>query len=600
MRHLKHFQHAAAACALAITAHSPALAFCGFYAGKADANLFNEASQVVMVRDGRRTVISMLNDYKGPLSEFALVVPTPATLQKGQVRVTEKLIFERLDAYSSPRLAEYHDNDPCQVNFNWGQDAYARGRLFDGLAAPTAMASRLEKESRRDKALGVTIEAQYTLEEYDIVSLSATQSDGLETWLAENGYKIPKGASAALRPYINQGMKFFVAKVNIKEQLKTGYTTLRPLQFAFESDKFMLPMRLGMLNAPPDKPQDLIIYLLTKDGRVESSNYRTVKLPANVNLPHFIKPKFQDFYKALFDHEAIKEEHRVVFTEYFWDMGWCDPCAANPLSLAELRGAGVFWTGGDVDENFKAMNSQAGNAPAGSAIRRPMPAMTGGAQPVVLTRLHVRYTANTFSEDLMFTQTKDRQNWQTRYVVQNPFEGSVAQCSAKIGQMDCEAMCRPRVAQLLNAPPALYDGANEAIRPLYHARDPSILQRDCVSSCVASKQAGVTAASRYYQTDLPRRLNAEKQTLARLTGWRMNDIDALSGASRFSGDAPPAVPDRTDTTDKPWWEQLFKTGNVTRKVTGNVTGKLTEWLTDSMTGSLAGKAADQVSLKPAS
>ncbi|MDB5868023.1 MAG: hypothetical protein JWP96_355, partial [Polaromonas sp.] len=52
-------------------------------AGKADANLFNEASQVVMVRDGKRTVISMLNDYKGPLNEFALVVPTPTTLQKG-------------------------------------------------------------------------------------------------------------------------------------------------------------------------------------------------------------------------------------------------------------------------------------------------------------------------------------------------------------------------------------------------------------------------------------------------------------------------------------------------------------------------------------
>jgi hypothetical protein len=99
----------------------PAHAFCGFYAGKADANLFNEASQVVMVRDGKRTVLSMLNDYKGPLSEFALVVPTPTTLQKGQVRVAEKLTFERLDAYSSPRLAEYHDNDPCQVNLNWGE-----------------------------------------------------------------------------------------------------------------------------------------------------------------------------------------------------------------------------------------------------------------------------------------------------------------------------------------------------------------------------------------------------------------------------------------------------------------------------------------------
>ena len=118
----------AAFCGLALAAclPLPAQAFCGFYAGKADANLFNEASQVVVVRDGKRTVLSMLNDYKGPLSEFALVVPTPTTLQKGQVRVADKVTFERLDAYSSPRLAEYHDTDPCQVRFDWGQIAVPR------------------------------------------------------------------------------------------------------------------------------------------------------------------------------------------------------------------------------------------------------------------------------------------------------------------------------------------------------------------------------------------------------------------------------------------------------------------------------------------
>ena len=74
-----------------------ASAFCGFYAGKADASLFNEASQVVLVRDGNRTVISMLNDYSGPLSEFALIVPTPTVLTQGQVQVAEKTTFERLE-----------------------------------------------------------------------------------------------------------------------------------------------------------------------------------------------------------------------------------------------------------------------------------------------------------------------------------------------------------------------------------------------------------------------------------------------------------------------------------------------------------------------
>ena len=42
-----------------------ALAFCGFYVAKADAKLFNKASQVVLVRDGDRTVLTMANDFQG-------------------------------------------------------------------------------------------------------------------------------------------------------------------------------------------------------------------------------------------------------------------------------------------------------------------------------------------------------------------------------------------------------------------------------------------------------------------------------------------------------------------------------------------------------
>jgi hypothetical protein len=49
----------------------------------------------------------------------------------------------------------------------------------------------------------------------------------------------------------------------------------------------MLPIRLGMINARG--PQDLVLWVLTKNGRVESTNYRTVKLPANINVPPYIK-----------------------------------------------------------------------------------------------------------------------------------------------------------------------------------------------------------------------------------------------------------------------------------------------------------------------
>ena len=378
-------------------------AFCGFYVGKADAQLFNEASQVIVVRDGDKTVVSMLNDYRGDLKEFALVVPVPAVLQKGQINVGDKATFDRIDAYSAPRLAEYYDSNPCDRRvLEMRRDAVAMSAPVPASAAPQSA-----------KALGVTVEASYTIGEYDIVILSATQSDGLETWLRQSGYRIPAQSARALAPYIRQNMKFFVAKVNLAEQARSGFRLLRPLQFAYESEKFMLPIRLGMANA--NGPQDLIAYLLTKNGRVEASNYRTVKLPANMELPVFLKQgdEFRNFYKAMFAEQAKKEGHRVVFTEYFWDMGWCDPCAADPLSPEELRKAGVFWVGKGADGQPAPLPGRPGLMP------RSLPP-GGGAQPVMLTRLHVRYTPETFPEDLMFQETGDRQNFQTRYVLRHP------------------------------------------------------------------------------------------------------------------------------------------------------------------------------------
>jgi len=534
-----------------------AQAFCGFYAGKADASLFNEASQVIVVRDGNRTVLSMLNDYKGELSNFALVVPTPVTLQQGQVRIAEKLSFERLDAYSSPRLAEYHDSNPCRINFTWGQEPmrYRGGVPMPSQPYPMPQAAPAAASSAR---LGVTVELQYTLGEYDIVSLSATQSDGLETWLRQNGYRIPKGASSALKPYINQGMKFFVARVNLAEQSKTGYTNLRPLQFAYESEKFMLPMRLGMVNAPPGKAQDLIVYLLSKEGRVESSNYRTVKLPANVNLPFFVKPRFQDFYKAMFDNEARKESHKVVFTEYFWDMAWCDPCAANPLSAQELRNAGVFWVGGDENAAFRAMAAPATGSNARAPAVTPIPP-GGGSQPVVLTRLHVRYTPETFPEDLMFTQTRDRQNWQTRYVIQNPYAGSVAQCGAEVARFECASQCSSRVNHLWTNAPKMSMHGRETLddrMPAYSGLDESDLQAACLKACEASKQGALNAAAQYYERQLPERIAQEKRRLAQLTGWGLAEIDRMPGAERYSAGQPPAT---AAAPERGGWRALFGT-----------------------------------------
>src|SRR5882724_12058496 len=90
------------------------LAFCGFYVAKADTKLFNQASQVVLVRHENKTVITMASDFKGDPKEFAVVVPVPTLLEKGQIHVGERATIEHLDAYTAPRLVEYFDENPCQ------------------------------------------------------------------------------------------------------------------------------------------------------------------------------------------------------------------------------------------------------------------------------------------------------------------------------------------------------------------------------------------------------------------------------------------------------------------------------------------------------
>jgi len=363
------------------------LGFCGFYVSKADAKLFNKASQVVLVRDGDRTVMTMANDFEGEPKEFAVVIPVPTFLKREQIHVGEKTLVDHVDAYSAPRLVEYFDQDPCMPT------EYDMARRAS--AAPS-VAMSMDSRVSRAKALGVTIEAQYTVGEYDILILSAQQSSGLEAWLRENGYKIPSGASEVIASYLKQNMRFFVAKVNLSEHAKLGFTYLRPLQVAYESPKFMLPIRLGMVNAKGS--QDLFVFAITRNGRVETTNYRAVKLPAEMELPLYLKQpnEFGAFYKAMFTHQVESENGHAVFTEYAWDMRWCDPCAADPLSNDELRNLGVFWGDG-----------------------------RGRAQPdVFLTRLHVRYDSAHFPEDLVFQETADRANFQGRYVLRHAWTGA--------------------------------------------------------------------------------------------------------------------------------------------------------------------------------
>ncbi|MEM7179840.1 MAG: DUF2330 domain-containing protein [Spirochaetota bacterium] len=363
---------------------------------RTDKGLYNESSRVIIVRDERHTVMGISSDYQGNYQNFAMIVPVPQVLQREQINIGDKKIFDKLGEFTSPRYIESFDANPCQRG-NFLRNGAQKANESADRSTPTASIQDIPKTS-----LGIKVEASYSIGEYKIQILSAKDSQGLEVWLRQNQYSLPKGASKALEPYIKQKMKFFLAKVNLKKSLQSGRNFLRPLQFAFDSEKFMLPIRLGTVNAKHE--QELLAYIFSKNGRVEASNYRTMPLPSGQQLPYAIKNDFANFYKKMFQYQATQKKNRAVFTEYFGKANECtgSHCTGKNLSKQDLRSLGVYWM----------------NAP------------DFGIQPeAYVTRLHIRYTKESFPEDLMLQETSDTQTVVTSYKITKPWSGKNT-CSA--------------------------------------------------------------------------------------------------------------------------------------------------------------------------
>ncbi|MCE9579589.1 MAG: DUF2330 domain-containing protein [Deltaproteobacteria bacterium] len=401
--------------ALVALAAPAAHAFCGFYVGGAGAEMFNNATQVVLMRHGTTTVLSMQNNYQGPPEGFALVVPVPVVIKKDQVKTLPRELFAKVDTLGAPRLVEYWEQDPCYVEPPY---EYERGEVM-------AVSDSAGEDSGGDddrERYHVTIEAKFSVAEYDIVVLSATDSTGLDGWLRANKYQIPKGAEPLLRPYIEAGTKFFVAKVDPKKvKFEGGMATLSPLRFHYDSPEFTLPIRLGLANA--NGKQDLIVNILAPNTRYEVANYPNTTIPTNITVKDEVRTRFGEFYAALFDH-VLAQAPGAVVTEYSWDSGSCDPCPGPTLDGNDLAtlGADVL-TGAYQDTGYANFT---------------------------LTRLHARY-GKEVSQDLVFKAVEgieggrgipDAQgkismdvtktgynNFQGRYLILHPWTGAIA-CEA--------------------------------------------------------------------------------------------------------------------------------------------------------------------------
>ncbi len=454
-----------AVAALLLPVHAEA--FCGAYVSGGQADLFNNATHVAMMRHKQTTVLSMQNNYEGPPEDFAMIVPTPVVLDESNVKTLEEDVFSSVDKLTAPRLVEYWEQDPCQ--FADEDDQFDRG----GAGAPEGADAGAGFGDAGEGGY-VEVEEQFTEGEYEIVVLSSNDSAALEQWLSDNDYNIPDGAAPYLDPYIQQGSKFFVARVDTGkvEFDDAGEAVLSPLRFNYESDEFKLPVRLGLINSAGK--QDLIVNVLAKGQRYDVSNYPTAKIPTNIEVVAGVKNYFPTFYRSLFqqtlDQHAEQDQNPVV-TEYAWNAKSCDPC---PFGNG-LQDESILTLGGDIlADKYDDVGQE-------RSTFHPSPGDAGGDEETVttfgydwvVTRLHTRYGADEIGQDLVFEEASPivggrggatnlnheaeestRNNFQGRYIIKHGWDGPVT----------CEDPQRGRWGGRTGAQPGLQTSPGETNR----------------------------------------------------------------------------------------------------------------------------------------
>ena len=383
----------AAAVLAGLGASATASAFPGLYVAKHGGAMGSRAASVVLLRDGTRTVVTLQADYRGPADAFALVIPVPGELVAEDVRIVDRRLMDRLDAATAPTLIEQWERDPC---------------MAPDLGLPANPVPALHEAP-----------ATFQDGEYSFMAPGAGESAAIVDFLRAREYQLSAAAEAALQPYADAGMRFLIAEVDPRQVHFNGdgEAVLSPLRFHYDSDRLVVPLRIGTVNALG--VQDLVIHTIAVGRRYEAANYPAHLMPTSVLLRAEASERVGPVHAALLDAVLARTPGAVV-GEF----------------AGRVEGT---WQSGEL----AALGAEA--APGLASVR-------GLAEALVITRLHTRLGADEMTQDLelkgarpivggseahpqvvaspVLDPAMDGVNgFATRLLVRHPFAGSVA-CEA--------------------------------------------------------------------------------------------------------------------------------------------------------------------------
>nr|WSW47475.1 DUF2330 domain-containing protein [Streptomyces sp. NBC_01001] len=229
---------------------SPAYACgCGAMIPEGYARIGVERETSVVRFDGRTEQIVMRFVVRGDAPRAAWIMPVPG---RATVELGDGEMFRQLTWLTRPEFKTR--------SYFWPRDRdwpFSSG-TGDSVGAPMPGAG----------APSVGVVGREQLGDFDVARLTATDPDALRNWLEANGFKLPEGLAAELKPYVDQKWEYVAVRLAPRQQGKTLTGTLDPLKIRFDSDRLIYPMRLSRL---AKTPQSLGLYILA-DHRMEPAS----------------------------------------------------------------------------------------------------------------------------------------------------------------------------------------------------------------------------------------------------------------------------------------------------------------------------------------
>lgn len=360
----------------------------GLFLAKDGSKVTSQNSKVIMSRKGEGASFTFTSDFESSSDEVVLIVPVPEMIKPSQVTMVSMDLINAIDQYTSPRLIEYVDFDPCDKK---------------SVKRPDNITDKSFTTIEDDKAIGLKIDEKKVATNIEVIPLTSKESVGLEFWLRDIGYNLSSEQLEVLKQYANTEMRFVVFK--IKDFDKTG-AWINPMQIKYDSKKFVIPAKIGALNLKAQEMQNMTMIFLSSEGEVASQNIKEKDMPVNIDLPTVVLSDFDKVYGEM-SAKIFKAHPEVIRREYAWPINACKPCTSAPLSVDDLIALGVSW------------------------YHLPEEGMAGLVNPsaaIYVTRLQTRYDLNQTADNIVFAETNDRPEYQAYFNIKNPIAPEKSSC----------------------------------------------------------------------------------------------------------------------------------------------------------------------------